>query len=183
MKSQQTIDREQLILNRMINDGVISENIPLEISVEMIDHYCLIYDTLFTTGKGNQKKSNKRFARKLAALTIMDFYRNNFSDQVTNKSKNPTLKCGFIYIISNPSFPGTVKVGLTKDIVKRLDTYQTYDPYRKFKIEHYEFCEDVCAKERYMLDQFSIDLYKGEWIDDKREDIKKVLFDYWPKAN
>lgn len=184
MKSNETIIREKFIIDKMIENKIISEDIPFNLTSNIIDSYCQIYSDNFSSKNGNHKNSNKRYARKLAALTLMEFQRNKF--ETTNtviKSKSIPLKCGFVYLISNPSFPGTVKVGITKDIIKRLDTYQTYDPYRSYKIEHYEFCENIREKESKILNQFSIDLYKGEWIDDKREDIKKVLFDHWPKAN
>lgn len=41
---------------------------------------------------------------------------------------------GYLYIIINEAFPGWVKVGTTDNLIKRLHTYQTGDPFRKYKI-------------------------------------------------
>lgn len=41
---------------------------------------------------------------------------------------------GYLYIITNSSYEGYVKIGITENIDKRLSTYQTADPHRKYKI-------------------------------------------------
>lgn len=41
---------------------------------------------------------------------------------------------GFIYIIENLAFPGFYKFGITQDIKKRIQPYQTGDPERRYKI-------------------------------------------------
>lgn len=41
----------------------------------------------------------------------------------------------YIYIITHPNYSDWVKVGITKDIYKRFNNYQTYCPYRHFKLE------------------------------------------------
>ncbi len=42
----------------------------------------------------------------------------------------------WIYIISNPKYPGEYKVGVAKNPSSRLNSYQTSDPDRKYKIEY-----------------------------------------------
>jgi hypothetical protein len=42
---------------------------------------------------------------------------------------------GYLYIITNTSFPGWVKVGTTGNLNKRLQTYQTGTPFRNYKLE------------------------------------------------
>jgi hypothetical protein len=44
---------------------------------------------------------------------------------------------GYIYIITNPAHKNWVKVGITEDIKSRLRSYQTSDPNRNYKVEHY----------------------------------------------
>lgn len=110
MKSNETIIREKFIIDKMINNKIISEDIPFNLTSNIIDSYCQIYSDNFSSNNGNHKTSNKRYSRKLAALTLMEFQRNRF--ETTNtivKSKTISLKCGFVYLISNPRFPGTVK--------------------------------------------------------------------------
>lgn len=42
---------------------------------------------------------------------------------------------GYLYIITNEkAFPGFVKVGITKNLIERLQNYQTCDPYRGYKL-------------------------------------------------
>lgn len=42
---------------------------------------------------------------------------------------------GYLYIITNPNFPGWVKVGTTTNLKARLQGYQTSSPYRDYKVE------------------------------------------------
>ena len=53
---------------------------------------------------------------------------------------------------------------MTTDIVSRLESYQTYDPYKKFKVEHYDFCLDRRTAEKQLLDKFDVHLVDGEWV-------------------
>ena len=41
----------------------------------------------------------------------------------------------YIYIISHPKYPGEYKVGIASDYKSRLNSYQTSDPDRKYKVE------------------------------------------------
>ena len=41
---------------------------------------------------------------------------------------------GYLYIITNKSFPSWVKIGITANLKERLHLYQTCDPHRGFKI-------------------------------------------------
>lgn len=55
------------------------------------------------------------------------------------------MKSGYLYIITNEAFPGWVKVGTTANLDTRLHTYQTGDPFRRYRIvyslHHPEFRE------------------------------------------
>ena len=42
---------------------------------------------------------------------------------------------GYLYIITNPSFPNWVKVGTTTNFKARLQGYQTSSPFRDYKVE------------------------------------------------
>jgi predicted GIY-YIG superfamily endonuclease len=41
---------------------------------------------------------------------------------------------GYLYIITNDSFPGWIKVGISKDLNARLNHYQTGSPHRNYKL-------------------------------------------------
>ena len=78
-------------------------------------------------------------------------------------------KDGFLYIISNPAHPEFLKVGVTQDddIKKRLNTYQTGDPKRKYVVEFYlshPDCYEAEKRIKKMMKYFSKDsIQKGEW--------------------
>jgi hypothetical protein len=44
------------------------------------------------------------------------------------------VKSGYLYIVTNEAFPGFVKVGCTEDLGARLQSYQTSDPKRGYKM-------------------------------------------------
>jgi len=54
-------------------------------------------------------------------------------------------KAGYIYVVTNPDFPGFVKIGIARNIKDRLRTYQTSAPRRNYKVEHKVFHPD-CRK-------------------------------------
>jgi hypothetical protein len=43
---------------------------------------------------------------------------------------------GYLYIISNAAWPNWIKVGVTKDLKCRLQTYQTSSPFRNYILEY-----------------------------------------------
>jgi len=77
------------------------------------------------------------------------------------------MKPGFLYIISNPSFPGFLKIGVSEDINARLHTYQTGDPKRSYKVEYYIFhpdCYKAEKKIKEMMKRFATSQRK-EWFE------------------
>jgi T5orf172 domain-containing protein len=77
------------------------------------------------------------------------------------------LKSGYLYIIINEAFPGWVKVGTTMDLTSRLHTYQTGDPFRRYKIvfslQHPEF-RQAEKKIKETMKHFALAI-KGEWYE------------------
>lgn len=74
---------------------------------------------------------------------------------------------GFLYIITNPAFPGWIKIGTTKDLTKRLQTYQTSSPHRDYEIvfsmEHPEY--QIAEKRlRDTLSHFALRI-RNEWYE------------------
>ena len=43
---------------------------------------------------------------------------------------------GFLYAITNPAWPGWVKIGMTIDLDARLAVYETYAPLRDYAVLH-----------------------------------------------
>jgi hypothetical protein len=75
------------------------------------------------------------------------------------------VKSGFLYIVTNEAFPEWVKVGTTMNLTERLHTYQTGDPFRRYRIvysiHHPEFLQ---AEKRIkdVMKHFAKET-KGEW--------------------
>ena len=76
-------------------------------------------------------------------------------------------KHGYLYIISNPSHPGYLKVGVTEDIKSRLHTYQTSDPNRAFKVEYYIFHPDAYSAEKKIKEMmhYFAKSQRNEWFE------------------
>lgn len=168
-------DKEKIVIDKMINKKLIPSKGNFLVDDELVNKYVKIYDAEFSSNDGLGKhKTNNRLARKLAGLTLLRLNDSRNELKLIFKAKQTTKNnFGFVYIVSNPAFDGCVKIGLTKNLNKRLDTYQTYDPFRQFKVEHYTVCENVRELEKRILDKFSIDLIKGEWL--KIENTKPIL--------
>jgi hypothetical protein len=140
---------------RILSDtDIIPPYTAFDITEDMLREYVRVYGSLAPKKNG---KFQYRYARKLAGLELL---RLKFS----RGAKAKDCKEGMVYLISNPSWPGVLKIGMTTDIVARLESYQIYDPYKQFKVEHYDFCLDRRAAEKQLLEKFDIHLVDGEWV-------------------
>ena len=63
-------------------------------------------------------------------------------------SKLSAIQEGYVYIISNRSWPHWVKIGMAIDAEDRLNSYQTSSPYRDYELEHRVFSSDRRASEQ-----------------------------------
>jgi hypothetical protein len=46
------------------------------------------------------------------------------------------MQTGYLYVITNKAWPGYVKVGVTENLSKRLQSYQTSSPFRDYVLEY-----------------------------------------------
>lgn len=159
------------ILKELISTKIIPEKGSFEITEDMINNYYLTYKSL-KSKNGKMTNSNIKLAKKLAGLNLMklSIERGNHKETVI-KSIKP--KCGMIYIISNPAYPNKFKIGITQNIQKRLSQYQTGDPFRKYKLDHYKFVLDMRNEEARYIEKFKLNIVNGEWIDTDK--IKEVF--------
>ncbi len=77
------------------------------------------------------------------------------------------MKPGYLYIVTNPSHAGWVKIGVTEDIQSRLHVYQTGDPKRQYKMEFYIQHPDAYKAEKdikQMMHYFAKS-WKNEWFE------------------
>lgn len=149
---------EQIVISRMYDNEEIPTNGIFQITELHLNSHIKIYGELFGKKKGGIKsKTNERYARKLAGLTFLKL---NFSRDASFKQ----MKSGLVYMIGNDCFPNHYKIGMTIDLNSRLESYQTYDPYRNFKIVKYDFVLDRVLTEKKLLGHPFITKEQGEWI-------------------
>ena len=60
----------------------------------------------------------------------------HYSTTPPKRGKHEPKEKGYVYIISNNAWQGKYKVGIAKDVTKRLNSYQTSDPLRGYQIEY-----------------------------------------------
>ena len=151
------------VLDVLIYQNVIPKDIEFDITEFQLSEYIKMYAEIH--GKGNSKYDRK-FARKLAGVNLLKY---KLKRGATYKS----CKEGLLYFIENPAFPEYFKVGMTIDLDKRLNSYQTYDPHRKYKVNSYEFVLNRSIAEKQILQSMEVDLHQGEWI--KKTDVGTLL--------
>lgn len=87
------------------------------------------------------------------------------------------MDSGYLYIITNDSFPGWVKVGITKDLKARLNHYQTGSPFRNYQlvysIQHPKY-EEAEKKIKDTMKYFAKSI-KNEWFEVDLEIAKSRL--------
>lgn len=171
------MQRSETVISELIKLSIIPEYDEFIITERLIDEYQQTYTSVFEPKHGNFKSSNMKYNRKLAGLFLLkeNQSRVNKTEEIRVSNKKYKTECGIIYLISNPAFSGCFKVGLTKNLEKRLNAYQTCDPNRSYKVEHYKFVNDLRLTEKLLLEKFKIDIVKGEWV--KNEKIKSVLLE------
>jgi hypothetical protein len=157
------MNKSTIVIKHLVGLGFVPESGSFTISKELIDLYQLVYKSLYEKNDSQLKSSNKSYARKLAGVFLMkeSLSRDNATKITNKKLKNNN---GIIYVVSNPSFPNCYKIGITKNLHKRLQNYQTYDPFRAYKVEHYRFVENAPLVEKQILETLKLNLVKGEWL-------------------
>ncbi len=168
-------EKAKSIFKVMVTRGIIPENGMFDITEKMLESSFLIYRELFPPKTSRKlRPSDVRLNKKICGLNLMKLLEERTNETETiNKVKKPLIKAGFVYVISNPAFQGKYKVGMTTNLENRLSVYQTYDPERRFKIENYAFVENRRLIEKSILDIYSIDLDKGEWV--STEKVKEIF--------
>lgn len=152
------------VLGIMMHLGMIPKDGGFEITQEHVDQFGEVYRELVPK-TSKIKVSNARANDRLSGLNLLKL----------NLSRGFYPKAGLVYLISNPAFEGYYKVGMTQDVYKRLASYQTYDPLRRYKIEHYKFVLDKRAEEKRILELYKKDLAKGEWVNSL--EVKQIFYE------
>lgn len=169
------IDKKKIVIDKLIEDNVIPKDGNFEVTAKIIDLYYDTYGKLFSSSRNKIKQNNVKYAKKMAGLNLMNLNNERSKKEIASvKVQFQKPKCGIIYLISNPAFPGMYKIGITQDLGKRLSQYQTADPLRRYKVETYKFVEDIRTEEKKYLELFEADIVKGEWVSNPK--IKKMFW-------
>lgn len=80
------------------------------------------------------------------------------------KTAEDVLKAGFVYVITNPTWPDHVKIGRAFDPVDRLSKYQTGCPYREYALFHSVYFENCYAAEKHIHSALGCLRETGEWF-------------------
>ncbi len=92
----------------------------------------------------------------------------------TDTEEDYTLK-KYVYVISNAKFPDEYKVGIAKDYKSRLNSYQTSDPDRGYKLEYKIHTPLFREIEQYIHNIFE---NKHEWVRADLQDIISAIKSY-----
>lgn len=161
--------KDTKIIEHLIDKNVLPKEGTFEVKMYMIDAFYEAYREIYPPKNNTMKNNNIRYAKKLAGLSLMKLNMARSSNfECGERLKVTKPRCGIIYLISNPVFPGMYKIGITRDLDKRLSTYQTADPYRRYKIEHYKFVEDIRFEEKKLLSELKTNIAKGEWVNTEK---------------
>lgn len=152
-----------IVFNNLIYRGIIKVE-PFNITVELIQQFMLEYIKVSSTKGNTGKNNNTIYARKLAALSFIKFKQQN---------KLPITE-GFVYCISNPAWINQYKIGMSQNPKERLAQYQTYSPYRDYKLEHWSFWFDKRNGEK-LVHQLFEDLKEHEWFNIDAKSLSKHL--------
>lgn len=84
---------------------------------------------------------------------------------------------GEVYIISNPSWKGWIKVGMAIDAKDRCKQYQTSSPFRDYKLHYSRFFNDRkdAEKKAHKLLKKNSEQKKGEWFKISKQDAKNII--------
>lgn len=145
------MNKHEIVVAQLVALNLIPKIGLFPVSEELINKFIRLY------GMGNGNKFEINYARKLAGLNLL-------KENLNRGGKYTSCKEGLIYVISNPAWPNVYKIGMTTDLNKRLSSYQTYDPYRQYKVESYEFVLDRAKTEKQILRDYNSDLTVGEWV-------------------
>lgn len=141
-------------LDRLVSEGLVPSYTAFDITERMLEKAIEIYGEI--GGRGN-RKFNRNLARKIHGLNLLKL-------KFSRGAKLRDCREGMVYLAANPCWPNYLKVGMTIDLDARLDSYQTYDPFKRFYVKHYEFCLDRRTAEKELLQELDIHLAGGEWI-------------------
>lgn len=151
-------EKELNVLSSLYKLAIVPNLGIFQITENMLQEYMQFYHMLYgKTNIATGNSSNKKFARRLAGRTLVQL-------NALRGASYRSIRAGLVYLIENPAFEDHYKIGITTDIETRLSQYQTYDPYRAFKVVKYDFVLDKAVSEKEILNNKNIGEGLGEWL-------------------
>jgi hypothetical protein len=71
---------------------------------------------------------------------------------------------GYVYVVTNPAWPGWVKVGCAVDYEDRTATYQTGSPHRDYVCQFFLHSERRVELEKEVHRRLEHTIHGGEWF-------------------
>ena len=87
------------------------------------------------------------------------------------------MKAGYLYIIVNRAWPEWTKIGITDNLNKRLNSYQTSSPFRDYELIYSIHHPDYLKAEKKLketMKPFATEI-KGEWYKCDKNFVKSRL--------
>ncbi len=103
----------------------------------------------------------------------------NFSRTPPQRGKQDARAKKYVYVISNPAYPGIYKVGVATNAEARLASYQTADPKRRYQLEFKILTAEYKTLEPHIHRKFDGD---HEWVPGKLADIIAAMKTYQAPA-
>jgi hypothetical protein len=94
------------------------------------------------------------------------------------ENQQSRIEEGFVYVVTNPAWPGWVKFGSAIDPNSRLKNYQTGTPLRDYKVEGYVYSHERRVTEKRIL--AALRITEGEWVQMKVDHALAVIDMYAP---
>lgn len=103
--------------------------------------------------------------------------RGRFEVEIRTKGEQTSVKEGFVYLVTHPSFEGWVKAGMTIDYEVRLSTYNVADPLSRFELMAAKWVADRRNAEKKLLARLAqtADERRGEWVRIELTEAVKVF--------
>lgn len=147
-------DKGREVIEVLTKTGFLPEEKNFDIKEYMLKEAIRMYGLL---SHGGNNKFSYGYARKMWGLNLLGL-------KISRGATYRDCKEGMVYLIGNPAWPEYLKIGMTIDSEARLESYQTYDPLRRYYIKNYEFCLNRKSAEKALLKKFNFHIVRGEWI-------------------
>ncbi len=125
------------------------------------------------------QKAYELVKERLAKEVPEDFFRGepHFTTTPPKRSYKDDDADGkkYVYIISNPKYPGEYKVGVARDTTRRLNSYQIGDPDRSYQLEYRLLTVKYNEVEQHIHRMFP---NKHEWVLGELSKIKEAIKNY-----